>query len=211
MLPRKAVTRSGRGFRMRIPSTKLSRMVECESILEGDVALLLEYSPGVLSYQEQPTRIQYWDGERMRTYVPDFEVRLLDGARIHLEVKHSRDLAKPKIAEKYRAIATHYHQTPVHFRIVTDLECRRDPLRANLRRFSYLRNKALTTTLPSSAELVRLLGERAMPLEYVEQVLGREIAHRLLALGFLFCDLTAEITSNTPITLGTGDCYATLF
>lgn len=210
MLPRKAVTRSGRGFRKRIPSTKLNRMVECESILEGDAALLLEYSPGVLSYQEQPTRIQYWDGERMRTYVPDFEVRLLDGARIHLEVKHSRDLAKPKIAEKYRAIAMHYQQTPVLFRIVTELECRREPLRTNLRRFSYLRTKALTETLPSSAELTRFLGERPMPLKDVERALGGGIAHRLLAHGFLSCDLAAEIAPNTLITLVKGGCHATL-
>lgn len=104
MLSRKALTRSGRGFRMRIPSTKLGRMVECESILEGDVVLLLEYSPGVLSYKEQPALIHYWDGEEMRAYFPDFEALLSDGSRVHLEIKPSKKLTKPNIAKKYQAI-----------------------------------------------------------------------------------------------------------
>ena len=102
MLARKPLTRSQRGFRMKYPSLKLGRMVACESLLEGDLVILLEFSPGVLSYQEQPARIEYWDGERMREYFPDFEVCLSDGTQAHLEVKSSGRLAKPKIAAKYR-------------------------------------------------------------------------------------------------------------
>lgn len=210
MLSRKALTRSGRGFRMRIPSLKLGRMVECESILEGDVALLLEYSPGVLSYQEQPALIDYWDGEEMRTYFPDFEALLSDGSRVHLEVKPSKKLNKPKIAEKYRAIATHYKQTSIQFRIVTELECQREPLRSNLRRLSYLRTKLTAEVLPMQAELLRLLGQRPTTLATSELILGAEVTQRLLAQGYLHCDLTAEITPDALVSLTEGDRHATL-
>lgn len=210
MLSRKALTRSGRGFRMRIPSMKLGRMVECESMLEGDVVLLLEYSPGVLSYQEQPALINYSDGEKIRAYFPDFEALLSDGSLVHLEIKPSTKLSKPTIAAKYRAIATHYKHTPIQFRIVTELECQREPLRSNLRRLCYLRTKLTAEPLPSSAELTRLLGQIPISLTTSEMILGAEVTQRLLALGRLHCDLSAEITPRTLVSVVEGEPHATL-
>lgn len=210
MLSRNAITRSGRGFRKRIPSKKLGRMVECESILEGDVCLLLEYSPGVVSYQEQPALIQYWDGEKLRHYFPDFEVLLLDGSRVHLEVKHSHKLTKPKIEDKYRAIAAHYQRTQIQFRIVTELECRREPLHSNLRRLSYLRTKGTAEPLPSQAELSRLLGHTPISLARSEVILGIEETQRLLAVGLLHCDLTQKITPTTLVKVAEGARHATV-
>lgn len=211
MLSRNAVTRSGRGFRMRIPSTKLARMVECESILEGDVARLLEHSPGVLSYQEQPALIQYWDGNQIRNYHPDFEVVLVDRSRVHLEVKHSRDLAKPKVAAKFRAIAAHYQNTPIQFRIVTEQECRREPLRSNIRQLSYLRIKATGLSLLTQTQLSLLLGQQPIPLTKANKVLGAETTQRLLAVGLLHCDLTKEITPETLVNVMEGGRHATVF
>ena len=210
MLSRKALTRSGRGFRMRVPSAKLNRMVECESILEGSLVLLLEHSPGVLTYQEQPALIQYWDGEQMREYYPDFEAVLLDGTRIHLEAKHSHTLAKPKIAKKYRAIATHYQGIPTSFRIVTELECQREPLRSNLRQLSYLRIKETADPLPTQVALSRLLGSTSVTVADLEADLGSAVVRRLLAVGLLHCDLTAEITPATLVSTAEGDGYASL-
>ncbi|GAB1394766.1 hypothetical protein MASR1M60_29300 [Rhodocyclaceae bacterium] len=210
MLARKPLTRSQRGFRMKYPSLKLGRMVACESLLEGDLVILLELSPEVLSYQEQPARIQYWDGIQMRDYFPDFEVVLMDGTRIHLEVKHSRKLAKPELARKYRAIAVHYQRTPIQFRIVTELECQREPLRSNLQRMNYLRTKKTAESLPSEAELYRLLGEASVSLAQLETILGVETTLRLLALGLLHCDLSVEITSATLVSITEGGRHATI-
>ena len=104
-------------------------MVDCESALEGDAALLLESSWGVVSYQEQPALIRYWDGQQLRDYYPDFEVLLVDGSRFHLEVKHSGRLARPDVADKYRAIADHYRtHLNIRFRIATEDDIRREPV-----------------------------------------------------------------------------------
>lgn len=210
MLSRNAVTRSQRGFRTQYPSLKLGRMVECESLLEGDLVRLLEFSSGVSHYQEQPALIRYWDEERMRDYYPDFEAVLLDGTRIHLEAKHSRNLLNPIVAEKYRAIAAHYQNTPIRFCIVTELECRREPLRSNLRRLSYLRTKVTAAPLPSQAELSGLLGQAPILLTTAETILGVEVTQRLLALGLLWCDLTTEITQTTLVTVTEGGRHAAL-
>lgn len=209
MLSRKPLTRSQRGFRMKYPSLKLGRMVACESLLEGDLVRLLEFSPGVLSYQEQPARILYWDGERMREYFPDFAVCLTDGTRAHLEVKSSERLANPKIAAKYRAITEHYRRSGEQFHIVTERELRREPLQANVRKLSYLRGRA-RRDLPTIDALCRLLGHDPRTLSSVEACMGQATAWQLLAVGRLVCDLTQTITPNTLVTVFQGGCHATV-
>ena len=51
-------------------------MVEWESLLERDAILLFEFSPGVVSYQEQPAEILYELEGVIHRYYPDFEVIL---------------------------------------------------------------------------------------------------------------------------------------
>ena len=129
MLSRRVITRSGRHFRGRYPSRKLGRMVAFESLIERDVILLLEFSRGVQSYQEQPERIVYSDGQTIREYYPDFEARLASGPRVHIEVKPSAKLDSPKIAKKLQQIATHYAQhRDEYFRVITELDARKEPL-----------------------------------------------------------------------------------
>lgn len=210
MLSRKPITRSGRGFRMRIPSLKLGRMVECESTLEGDFVHLLEFSPGVKSYREQPARIEYWDGSCMRTYFPDFEAVLVNGERVHIEVKHSRHLQDFKRAEKYRRIATRYSETDTLFCLITEEVCRSEPLRSNLRKLIYLRSKLQTVQALNSCELLQKLGLSTTTLGHVEQLLGKATAHRALAFGMLETDLQAEISADCLVTLCSGGCNATL-
>ncbi len=57
---RKVVTPSGRKVRGYFPSKKMGRMVAWESQIELDAILLFEFSPGVISFQEQPEKIQYY-------------------------------------------------------------------------------------------------------------------------------------------------------
>jgi hypothetical protein len=195
---------------MRIPSLKLGRMVECESTLEGDVLHLLEFSPGVKSYREQPARIEYWDGSNMRTYYPDFEAVLVDGHHIHIEVKHSRQLLDFITAEKYRRIAEHYAENDAQFCLITEEVCRSEPLRSNLRRLIYLRTKAPTVPALNTIELRQKLGLSATTLGHAEQLLGKATAHRALAFGLLEIDLCAEISADCVVTVSSGGSNATL-
>lgn len=203
MFARNALTRSSRGFRMKFPSVKLGRMVECESLLEADAVRLLEFSPGVLFYQEQPARIQYWDGAKMRDYYPDFQLNLRDGRIVHLEVKRSEELAKATLENKFAAIARHYSDVGMHFRIATEREIRKEPLQTNLRRLCYHRSHALQE-LPSITKLTHELGIAPITLNKVEQLLGSKITWRLLAHGHLECDLNCAISSETNISVARG-------
>lgn len=200
MLARKIITRRGRRFRGYFPSRKLGRMVAWESLTERDVILLLEFSPGVLSYQEQPALVQYHDGQDMRAYYPDFEVVFLDGEAIHIEVKTAHDLAKPVMQEKYRTIAADYIRRQQGFRIVSDHDLRIGYLLRNLQLLASVQRMAGRTT-----ELKRLWEghfiHEQVQFADAEACLGRAKVLALLAVGVAHCDLREPLAGETPVSL----------
>lgn len=210
MLARKVITRRGRRFRGYFPSTKLGRMVAWESLLERDAILLIEFSPGVLLYQEQPTLVQYADGTRIRDYYPDFELSLVNGKRVHIEVKTAYQLSKPEIAAKYTAIAEHYARLRHDYRIVTEAEICREPLQTNLRTLAYLVGRK-GRSLPSNRELANKFGSTATQLSTFDAELGKDTTLRLIANGWLECDLTQPLTGNTIVSIAKGERNATVF
>lgn len=203
MRVRKVITRRGRSPRDKFPSHKLHRMVACESLLERDAALLLEVSPGVVSYQEQPAVIQYFDGKSLCDYYPDFEVVLADGSVFHLEVKTTAKLKSPKVATKFTAIATHYQERGLGFRIVTEQELQREPLLSNAQEVDYLMGKT-GRPLPSFHELRSDLGADTVAFAKAESILGRDTVLHLIAHGMLGCDLTQPLAGNTLLTIQEG-------
>lgn len=203
MLSRTVITRRGRRLRGYFPSHKLGRMVAWESLLERDAILLLECSPGVAFYREQPTLIEYFDGEKLRQYYPDFEVTLEDGEVLHLEIKTSAELAKPAVESRFRAIAAHYLRQQRDFRIATEREIRREPLLTNARTLAYLAGRT-GKSLPSARVLANQIGYDALPFVEAEAQLGRELVIRLIAGGTLTCDLTLPLAGNTPVAIAMG-------
>ncbi|VVE63213.1 hypothetical protein PCA31118_01154 [Pandoraea captiosa] len=194
MLSRRVITRSGRHFRGRYPSRKLGRMVAFESLIERDVILLLEFSRGVQSYQEQPERIVYSDGQTMREYYPDFEAKLASGPRVHIEVKPSAKLDSPKITKKLQQIAAHYAQhREEHFRVITELDARKEPLRSNLKTLSPLRAKPAASPHGLSMYLP------GKPWHALEASVGRDVLLKQIALGNLVCDLASPLQGDLMV------------
>lgn len=207
MLSRKVVTRRGRRFRGYFPSYKMGRMVAWESLLELAAIHLLEFSRGVLSYREQPVLIQYAHGEIIRDYYPDFEVVLLDGVAIHLEVKAACQLTRPKIQSKFQAIAAHYNGHQQEFRLVTEKELQREPLLSNVRTLAYLIGKT-KQALPSPQELLNFLGAEIVSFVIAESRIGREALLRYLAFGVLDCDLNQPLSGDTLVQIVQGGGHA---
>lgn len=200
MLARKIVTRRGRRFRGYFPSRKLGRMVAWESLTERDVILLLEFSPGVLSYQEQPTLVQYHDGHDMRSYYPDFEVIFIDGRAIHVEVKTAQDLAKPVTQDKYRIIAADYIRRQQGFRILSDHDLRSGSLLSNLQLLASIQRMAGRTTEFKRLWAAQFTGV-VVPFADAEARLGRATLLALLAVGVAHCDLRQPFSGDMPVHL----------
>jgi len=126
MLSRIVVTRSGRGFRGYFPSKKLNRLVQFESLLERDAIKLFESSKEIIQFREQPTIIYYHMDSEPKKYYPDFELQLLGGQVVHVEVKPSIKLSRLELAKKYRAINMHYSTRDEYFVLLTEKELRGD-------------------------------------------------------------------------------------
>src|SRR3546814_13519379 len=115
-------------------------MVVFESILERDVIMLLEFSGAVSSFEEQPIRITYSDGDRMRDYYPDFRADLITGECLHLEAKPTAKLMLPKVATQLAAVTSHYAQHRSEtFRIITEAVATAEPLHTTLASLRALR------------------------------------------------------------------------
>lgn len=209
MLARKVVTRRGRRFRGYYPSAKLGRMVAWESLLERDAILLIEFSPGVVTYREQPMEIRYPFGADTRSYFPDFEISLVNGKRVHVEVKTVAELARPKVSAKFTAVAEHYERIRLDLIFLTDEEIRREPLQTNLRTLSYLTHHIeLTGWNPRT--LSQMLGDGAIPFRVCESKLGKPMTQRLIAGGVLQMDLHLPMAGDTPVLVTKGDEHAAL-
>lgn len=196
MKARKVVTRSGRGFRGYFPSKKLNRMVEWESILERDAIYLFEHSPGVVSYQEQPSLVYYEIDGEMRKYFPDFELVLRNGELVHVEVKPEAMLSSEKLSMKLTAIAQAYASRQFTFRVLTDTEIRREPRLHNLKLLS--RFKAHTTDNQidqQKAESIMSANQEVTVSELYE-ALGQSNTLKLIADQFLQCDLEQSFESK---------------
>lgn len=198
MKARKVVTRSGRKLRGYFPSFKLGRMVEWESLLERDAILLLEFSPGVKSFQEQPVLVQYRDGDVVRRYFPDFEITTTDAELIHLEVKPETQLLRADVAHKLTKVAEHYAANGHAYRILTDTAIRRQPLLGNVTLLARLRRQD-DTLLSLSEEVRRLLTGGALPFDVLAHQVGRERLLKMIALGHVGCDLTAPLSGSSPV------------
>lgn len=195
MKSRKVVTRSGRKFRGYFPSKKLKRMVEWESLLERDAILLLEFSRGVVLYQEQPAVIYYEQEGETRRYHPDFALTLRNDKTVHVEVKPASQLNAPHLAEKFKAISEQYESSSIHFKILTDQAIRQEPRLSNLKRLSSV------VHLPvEAAEVSRFIREvshcgEGIPLHEVAKKIGMKNVLSMIANHHLCCDLNLDLYS----------------
>lgn len=206
MKVRKVVTRSGRGFRAYVPSYKLKRMVEAESVLESDVIPIFEFSRGVVSFQEQPELILYELEGKVKRYYPDFEVLLRSGEIIHFEVKPQSQLKSPELLKKLTAIRHHYESMGRDFRLITDDHVRKQPLLGNLkhlrryqfvdRRFDWFRSQVINTLGNTYVYSIKSLGK----------MYGLENIVALISRGEIVCDLNKTfLDESNLVRLPTGE------
>ncbi|SMF56523.1 TnsA endonuclease N-terminal domain-containing protein [Pseudogulbenkiania subflava] len=211
MRVRKVVTRRGRHIRGYFPSKKRNEMVAWESLLEKDALLLMELSPGVITYQEQPEEVPYWDGQAMCSYVPDLRVNLYNETSLLVEVKPTDELNRPVVKAKYQRIAQHLEEQGVGFLLLTEKEIQQEPQYSNLRRLLYWYNHA-PENLPSAKEIAAKLGRRdSTSLQACLDTFSPEVAYALIAMGLLVADMTEVLTPASPVHLPEGGRHAAIF
>lgn len=203
---RTVITPSGGIVRGKFPSKKNNRLIHHEGLLELEACYLFELSPYVTSYREQPIKIQYPDGIRLRTYTPDFELTLSTGDTVLVEIKHSTILARAELQEKYSQIAAHMQRTHQSFSILTEASIRQEPRLSNLR-LAYRELLPHAPTLTRLDSLLPHLAALQSPSIHEANVMLKPYgvcAFDLLASGYLTCDLTQPLASSTQVLINYG-------
>lgn len=122
-------------------SQKNARSLGCESVLENELMIRLEFDDSVAGFEEQPVRIPYSvEGKKRKPYVPDILIQYFpspDGKQhrpVLGEVKHTSDLEinKAKYAPKFAAAKLFAEERGWEWRIFTEKDIR-TPLLDNLK------------------------------------------------------------------------------
>ena len=106
----------------KLASLKLKRTVQCESRLEVEVATLLDASPGVARFAEQPATLYYFDHTGPRLHIPDFLVQV-GTRREFIEVKFETDI-DDEVRSRTARLTTLLKPYGWHYRLVTETTVR---------------------------------------------------------------------------------------
>jgi hypothetical protein len=116
----------------KFPSLKTGKSVWWESQIERDMIYLLEFDNRVITYREQPLRIQYFLNGKLHFYTPDFLVESGDERRL-IEVKPESKATKPEMVALFHAIAYACLIAGYQFVLMTDTMIRTQPRLKNIK------------------------------------------------------------------------------
>lgn len=120
----------------RVASLKMERMIYCESALEEHEVHFLEYDPDVISYQEQPFKIEYFINNQSHHYTPDFFVERIKQNQV-VEVKHSTQVNTEENKVKFEAGRVYCEERGYDFRVITELELQNGFMLENIKKMYY--------------------------------------------------------------------------
>lgn len=180
-------------------------MVAFEQLLELDSLYLFEFAPQVVDIREQPFKLSYAMGNKIRRYTPDYALTFRDGSVLVVEVKPERSLAKPEVREKLLHVQESMARQGHQFIVLSSASIRAPHRLDNLKQLHrYLRQSLPLETRRTLRQFKdRLAGQPLLTLDGLTQALGspESVALHLLAHGELSCDLDQPLTLNTLITL----------
>lgn len=184
-----------------------SGLVEHESALERDFALLVSFDDSGAVIVSQPTTIRFDAADNRRRYTPDFSVKWSDGRFELVEVKYRADLRAdwPRLRPGFMAARDAACSAGGRFRIVTERSIR-GPRLENARRLLPLRRAPLDRTLAETAKAI--VGRMdaptlrdtvtAMPCD---RVMALGAIWRLMARGDLLFDTHRAVGFDTRLRL----------
>lgn len=194
---RNLVSRGAMRATYRFTSVKLGRIVQLESSLEEQVALLLDACPTVSAYAEQPVLMEFItpDGSRSR-HVPDLAV-LHHGVPMFIEVKFSRDVDL-EVLQRTRRLIDLLAPLGIGYRLVTEADL---PAPTRLDNAWSLLTRGRVDVSPTQLVLIHerarhgaTLGE----LGWKQPGLARQLARQILE-GRISVDLSCPLDANTLV------------
>jgi hypothetical protein len=203
MTARKVIRRGTRRTVGKFPTLKpKKRCVHWESMLERDFYYLLEIDHDVISYREQPLKIEYFlDGKKHR-YTPDLLVERAMRKQI-VEVKPKKKVQK--YDSLFRIASRICQENGYEFLVVTDEEIRAQPKLDNIKLlWRYSRTHICPQHQIACHEFFGMRNEASLRevLEFFASGgISQQVVYGLLYWGILEINLMIPIDVNSTVSL----------
>lgn len=197
---RRAITPSKQTVRVRYPSLKAGRMIECESALEGIAATYIDLSQAVIGLRSQPFTVSMLVNGQTKRYTPDFKVKLRSGRTLIIEVKPYDRCLVPEVLEKLRAAHAHFELRGYEFLVLTDLDLKHPIKQSNLRTLRYYARVPVSHQMRVFARGLVSRGAVSL-LELEQQGIDKATVYSLIANHVLATDLSVRFGATSPISI----------
>ncbi|MBS0176831.1 MAG: TnsA endonuclease N-terminal domain-containing protein [Nitrospira sp.] len=170
----------------------------------------LELSPMVASFTVQPIKLELQVGDEIQRYFPDVHIDLADGSDLWCEVKPAARLAVARVAARLSAAHASLARDGSKFVVVTDTWLHQEPRRSNVAGLMYHRRAPIPPVEVKAVERqLHVAGPKV--LADLEELLGKDLAWRLLGAGVVGLDLEKVIQADSQIFLTGGHRHADFF
>jgi hypothetical protein len=211
----RSMSGSSWGRRGRFPSLKSQRMLRAASRGERENFLHNELDTQVTTFVEQPVRLCYRDQQgKPRYYRPDCLV-VRNGTFEFQEVKLEEDAKREENDVRWKVIGPAFNSLGFGFRVLTELQLRREPLWSNIKTIWRDRLAPIPpSTLLDSVE-AKLVEAKSLTIsEILDRFpnIQRKQLYALVRRGFLEIELASEVLgADTHVRLGRGLMSTTRF
>lgn len=186
-------------------SYKNNKQLAFESILERDFFMLLEFDRDVVSYEEQPLKINYKLKARNTRYTPDVLVTYQDGSKKVFEVKYQSDIdSDTKLQHKISVLKEEIaQQISLPFETFTDSQIDQIYLKNCV--FLY-KNAFISKNLTITNKILENINKlsKSASIKSFLDVLSTKQTEQLQVLPYLWHEIFKNISlvnMNQPITM----------
>jgi hypothetical protein len=194
---RKVVKRSNARNTGKYPSWKMQRMMQWESVHEGNAMCILDATPNIASFNEQPCEIIYTlNGVQQRHY-PDLMV-IEGNHREFWEVKTEADANSPDVAERTEFLIEALPEYGYGYRMVFAEVLAKQPRLDNVKRLNKLGRRPISNL---EQERIRRLFNHESVISW--GVFEQESPERLRNISRMILEGKLNIDFNLPISPAT--------
>ena len=183
------------------PSHKNDRNVAWESQLEQKACNVFEFSQLVVTYREQPLTVRITGSPFVSKYTPDFELTLITGERVFVEIKPAAKLMDTAIRNRLIAISEYFLESEQRLVIITDEELNYPDLQRNLKLLrTYIRISCAALEIECIKDWVKRQ-KSANLAALIQEFKSPSKIYALIAQSHLAADLFKPLTSDCQIFL----------
>lgn len=136
-------------------SKKNHHIILCESALEFDACFHLEFSPSIVTFESQPTGIEYQMNNKVHRYTPDFKVVKVSGEIEYIEVKPAKIINSIEFREEFILKRNAYNNLGYKLLLISEKQIRHSVLLANLKILHRYTGSMLTDIHDSALKYIK--------------------------------------------------------